>query len=51
MKSSSQEKADKTGNRYDFVIFYEVRNVDILRQQLDTIRIGMMKLHPNCSRF
>lgn len=39
------------GRRYDFVIFFEVRDEDMLTTKLDNIFIGTEKFFVNIPRF
>jgi len=44
-------KLNKWGNGFGLVRFYDVRNVGRLEKELDSIRIGDMKLHVNVPRY
>jgi len=39
------------GERFGFVRFFEVRNVERLERELDSLLIGNMKLHVNIPRY
>jgi len=43
-------KLNRWGNRFGFVRFCDVKNVSRLEAELDSIRIGLMKLYINLPR-
>ncbi|GKV17381.1 hypothetical protein SLEP1_g27896 [Rubroshorea leprosula] len=47
----SPPRKSKSGNRFRFVRFLDVKNVGVLERQLDQIRVGMTKLWVNRPRF
>jgi len=38
-------------NTYDFVRYFDVKNVRKIEKELDTIRIGLLKLHVNIPQY
>jgi len=44
-------KLNKWGNKFGFVKFYDVKNMERLEKELDSIRIWDMKLHVNVPRY
>jgi len=45
------KKINRWGHRFGFVRFFDVRNARRLEQELDSIRVGVMKLHVNLPRY
>ena len=44
-------RLNKWGRRFGFVRFFEVRNVESLERELDSLFVGNMKLHVNVLRY
>jgi len=44
-------RVNQRGQRFSFVRFYDVKNVRRMKKELDSIRIGTMKLHVNLPRY
>ena len=44
-------RLNKCGRRFGFVRFFEVRNVERLERELDSLFVGNMKLHVNVPRY